>query len=191
MEAALHEPRMLVRCSGAAMDDAAPTRHASLCRLSADPVAWWAGVADGISWERRWDRAFDPASGPYGRWFPGAILNTCFNCIDRHVLAGRGEQAALIWDSPMTGRVETFTYRQMQSRTAKLAGALAALGVAKGDRVVITCRWCPRRRPYAGSARGSRHPALQSCGRRSRTARIADAKPKVIVCIVRLEPAGW
>ena len=78
-----------------------------------------------------------PRSGRTGRWFPGATLNTCYNCIDRHVAAGRGEQAALIWDSPMTGRIETFTYRQMQTRTAKLAGALAALGVGRGDRVVI------------------------------------------------------
>src|SRR3954463_13135882 len=93
----------------------------------ADPEAWWAEIAAGITWDRPWDRVFDPSLGPFGQWFAGGTLNTCFNCIDRHVLAGRGEQAALIWDSPMTGRVETFSYRQMQVRTAKLAGALAAL----------------------------------------------------------------
>ena len=121
------------------MNDAAPASGyaEAYAAWRADPEGWWEAVAEGIAWERRWDRVFDAASGPYGRWFPGAALNTCFNCVDRHVLAGRGEQAALIWDSPMTGRIETFTYRQLQARTAKLAGALAARGVARGDRVVI------------------------------------------------------
>ena len=91
----------------------------------ADPSAWWERLAAGINWERRWDRAFDPSLGPYGRWFVGATLNTCFNCVDRHVIDGRGEQLALIWDSAMTGRVETFTYSQMQRRTAKMAARKA------------------------------------------------------------------
>ena len=86
-----------------------------------------------------------------------AALNTCFNCVDRHVEAGRGEQAALIWDSPMTGRIETFTYAEMHDRTAKLAGALAALGVHA-------------RRPggdlHADGARGGdRHAGLRAAGR--------------------------
>ncbi len=75
-----------------------------------DPQAWWAATAQGITWTRPWDEVFDPSIPPYGRWFVGGELNTCFNCLDRHVEAGRGDQAALIWDSPMTGRVETFTY---------------------------------------------------------------------------------
>jgi propionyl-CoA synthetase len=75
----------------------------------ADPEAWWAAAAQGITWNRRWDRVFDPAIAPYGRWFPGATLNTCYNCLDRHVASGRADQPALIWDSAMTGRVETFT----------------------------------------------------------------------------------
>ena len=96
-----------------------------------DPESWWATTAQGITWTRPWDRVFDPSIPPYGRWFVGAELNTCFNCIDRHVEAGRADQPALIWDSPMTGRIETYTYRQLQTRTAKLAGALAALGVTE------------------------------------------------------------
>ena len=141
------------------MNDAAPASGyaEAYAAWRADPEAWWAGVAEGITWDRRWDRVFDPSSGPYGRWFPGAMLNTCFNCVDRHVLAGRGEQAALIWDSPMTGRIETFTYRQMQTRTAKLAGALAALGVDArrpgGDL------------PADGAGSGDRHAGLRAAGR--------------------------
>ena len=80
----------------------------------ADPQAWWANAAQGIAWTRHWDRVFDPGIAPYGRWFPGGTLNTCYNCLDRHVEAGRADQPALIWDSAMTGRIETFTYRQLQ-----------------------------------------------------------------------------
>jgi len=79
-----------------------------------DPEGWWARAAEGITWERRWDKVFDPAGGTYGRWFPGATLNTCFNAVDRHVDAGRGAQAALIWDSAMTGRIEQFSYARLR-----------------------------------------------------------------------------
>jgi propionyl-CoA synthetase len=149
-----------------------------------NPESWWAEVAEGIAWERKADRAFDPSLGLYGRWFPGGTLNTCFNCIDRHVLAGRGEQAALIWDSPMTGRVETFTYRQMLSRTAKLAGALAALGVGRGDRVVIYLPMVPEAAiaMLACARLGAIHSVVfGGFAAAELAARIADARPKVIV----------
>ena len=149
-----------------------------------DPQAWWAAAAAGISWDHPWDRVFDPAIPPYGRWFPGARLNTCYNCIDRHVEAGRADQPALIWDSPMTGRIETYTYRQLQQRTAKLAGALAALGVTKGDRVVIYLPMVPEA-PIAmlACARlGAIHSVVFGGFAAAELAsRIADAKPKVIV----------
>jgi propionyl-CoA synthetase len=150
----------------------------------ADPSAWWERLAEGISWERRWERVFDPSVGPYGRWFGGATLNTCFNCVDRHVLAGRGEQAALIWDSAMTGRVETFTYSQLQSRTAKMAGALAALGVQRGDRVVIYLPMVPEAAiaMLACARLGAIHSVVFGGFAAAELAsRIADAKPKVIV----------
>src|SRR5271166_7199793 len=102
-----------------------------------DPQAWWANAAEGITWTKRWDRVFDPSLGAYGQWFAGGELNTCYNCLDRHVESGRGEQVALIWDSPMTGQIKTFTYSDLLAWTEKLAGALVALGVGKGDRVVI------------------------------------------------------
>ena len=139
-----------------------------------------------ITWETRrlGSRDSIASSGPYGRWFPGAMLNTCFNCVDRHVLAGRGEQAALIWDSPMTGRIETFTYRQMQTRTAKLAGALAALGVTRGDRVVIYLPMVPEAAiaMLACARLGAIHSVVFGGFAAAELAsRIADAKPKVIV----------
>ncbi len=83
-----------------------------------DRATWWQAAAEGIAWDRRWDAVFDPASGPYGRWFPGAMLNTSYNCLDRHVAAGRGAQPALIWDSAMTGQIMNFTYAELTLRVA-------------------------------------------------------------------------
>src|SRR5215208_6815185 len=101
------------------------------------PQQFWAEAAEAIDWERRWERVLDDSRPPFYRWFAGARLNTCWNALDRHVAAGRGERIALIWDSPVTGAVERFTYRQMRDRVARVAGMLAGLGVKAGDRVLI------------------------------------------------------
>jgi len=120
------------------MPDEAESRYAEVyAAWRRDPEAWWAERAGGIDWDRKWDRVFDPGLGPFGQWFAGGRLNTCFNCLDRHVAQGRAGQTALIWDSPMTGRIERFTYRELRDRTAQVAGALARLGVRQGERVVI------------------------------------------------------
>jgi propionyl-CoA synthetase len=79
----------------------------------------------------------DAERAPFLRWFPGGVVNTCYNALDRHVLGGRGEQRALIYDSPVSGTQRTFSYRELRDRTARFAGALASLGVARGDRVLI------------------------------------------------------
>jgi propionyl-CoA synthetase len=102
-----------------------------------DKEAFWAKAAEGIDWDRKWDRVFDPTLGPFGQWFAGARLNTSFNALDRHVRDGRGNQTALIRDSPMAGRLERWTYSELRDRVAKVAGALRALGIGQGDRVVI------------------------------------------------------
>ena len=95
-----------------------------------DPEAFWAQAAAGITWDKPWDRVFDPTIGPYGQWFPGGMLNTCANALDRHIQAGRGNQPALIWDSAMEGRVETYTYTHLRDRVARVAGdAVAQVGV--------------------------------------------------------------
>ena len=149
-----------------------------------DPEAWWAAAAEGISWDKRWDRVFDPAEGPYGRWFPGARLNTSYNCLDRHVAAGRGDQPALIWDSAMEGRVETFTYAGLRDRVAKVAGALAALGVRTGDRVVIYMPMVPEAAiaMLACARLGAIHSVVfGGFAAAELAARIADARPRVIV----------
>src|SRR3712207_2272900 len=149
-----------------------------------DPEAYWAEAARGTEWSTAPDRVFDPTLGAYGRWFSGGRLNTCHNALDRHVAAGRGEQPALIYDSPMTGRIETLTYARMLERTAKLAGALAALGVGAGDRVVIYMPMVPEA-PIAmlACARlGAVHSVVfGGFAAAELAARIADAQPKAIV----------
>jgi propionyl-CoA synthetase len=149
-----------------------------------DPHAWWAAAAEGISWTKRWDRVFDPSLGAYGQWFAGAMLNTCYNCVDRHVEAGRGAQPALIWDSAMTGRIVVHTYAQLRDRTAKLAGALADLGVGAGDRVVIYMPMVPEAAiaMLACARLGAIHSVVFGGFAAAELAtRISDAQPKVIV----------
>ena len=149
-----------------------------------DPQAWWAEVAEGITWTKRWDTMFDPSAGAYGQWFAGAMLNTCFNALDRHVDAGRGDQPALIWDSPMTGTIVTHTYRQMRDRTAKVAGALAKLGVTRGDRVIIYMPMVPEAAitMLACARLGAIHSVVfGGFAAAELAARIEDARPKVIV----------
>jgi len=102
-----------------------------------DPEGFWGEVAEGIDWEQRWERVLDDRAAPLYRWFTGGRLNTCHNAVDRHVAGGRADQPALIYDSPMTGRVQSFTFRELQTEVARLAGALRGAGVEKGDRVII------------------------------------------------------
>src|SRR5690606_18534707 len=80
---------------------------------------------------------FDAQAGVYGRWFPDAVCNTCHNALDRHVTGGRGEQAALIYDSPVTGTKRSFTYRELLAEVVAMAAVLRGEGVEKGDRVII------------------------------------------------------
>ena len=155
-----------------------------LCCLAGRPGGLLGSGSGGIDWDRAPQRIFDPAAGPYGRWFPDARLNTCHNAVDRHVAAGRGAQPAIIWDSPMTGRIETLTYAALLGRVSKLAGALAARGVGAGDRVVLYMPMVPE--AAIGMLACARLGAVHSVvfggfAAAELAARIADAKPKVIL----------
>jgi propionyl-CoA synthetase len=106
-------------------------------RSLVDPDGFWGEAARGIDWIEPWQRVLDDSRPPFYHWFSGGKLNTCYNAVDRHVAAGRGGQPALIYDSPVTGTVASFTYAELLDRVARFAGALAAEGVGKGDRVLI------------------------------------------------------
>ncbi|HUZ73165.1 MAG TPA: propionyl-CoA synthetase [Stellaceae bacterium] len=149
-----------------------------------DPEGFWAEAAAAIDWERRWDRVLDDTNKPFYRWFRGGRLNTCWNALDRHVAAGRGEQAALIYDSPVTGRKARFSYRALRDEVALLAGAIAAAGVGKGDRVLIYMPMVPEAvmAMLACARLGAIHSVVFGGFAAPELAtRIDDAKPKLIL----------
>lgn len=106
-------------------------------RSLSDPEAFWAEAAEQLVWDRKWDRVLDDSQAPLYRWFSGGRLNTCYNALDRHVESGRGSQQALIYDSPVTGTVRSYSYEALRDEVARLAGVLKARGVQAGDRVII------------------------------------------------------
>jgi propionyl-CoA synthetase len=164
--------------------DGASRYDATYAAWRADPEGFWRDAAAGIDWDQPPGRIFDASLGVYGRWFPGARLNTCYNAVDRHVAAGHGAQPAIIHDSPLTGRNATLTYAGLLERVSRLAGALAALGVTAGDRVVIYLPMVPEA-PIAmlACARlGAVHSVVfGGFAAAELAARIADARPKVLI----------
>ena len=106
-------------------------------RSLSDREGFWAEAAEAIDWDKRWDKVLDDSGAPIYRWFAGGMLNTCHNCVDRHVAAGRGNQTALIWDSPVTDSAASLTYSELLDQVSRFAGALQARGIGKGDRVLI------------------------------------------------------
>jgi len=148
------------------------------------PEAYWADCARLIDWDVAPEQIFDPSSGPYGAWFSGARLNTSYNCLDRHVKAGHGARTALIWDSPMAGRLEHISYAQALARVEKIAGALKTLGVEKGDRVVVYMPMVPEAAfaMLACARLGAIHSMVfGGFAAPELSARINDARPKVII----------
>ena len=161
-----------------------PDFEAARARVAADPEAFWAEAAEAIHWEKRWDTVFDDSNAPLSRWFTGAEVNTCYNCLDRHVDAGRGDQDALIYESPVTGKTEYFTYEALLARVAKVAGGLVELGVGKGDRVIIYMPMVPEAiiAMLACARIGAVHSVVFGGFASNELAtRINDAEPKAIL----------
>jgi len=102
-----------------------------------DPERFWAEAGEAIHWYKHWDRVLDGSRAPFYRWFLGGVVNSCYNALDRHVERGRAHQPALIYDSPVTGTIKTFTYRELRDEVARFAGVLRGQGVRTGDRVII------------------------------------------------------
>ncbi|HEX2725206.1 MAG TPA: propionyl-CoA synthetase [Beijerinckiaceae bacterium] len=153
-------------------------------RWRADPAGFWADAAREIDWIRPADKVFDPDAGVYGRWFAGALCNTCHNAVDRHVAAGRGEQAAIIYDSPVTGTKRRLTYSQLKAETAVLGAVLRDLGVGKGDRVIIYMPMIPEAAiaMLACARIGAIHSVVfGGFAAKELATRIEDAAPKVIL----------
>ncbi|BBX00784.1 propionyl-CoA synthetase [Mycolicibacterium moriokaense] len=149
-----------------------------------DPTAFWADAARDVTWTREPQQVLDDSHPPFYRWFPDGELNTCANALDRHVEAGRGDQPALIYDSPVTAMKRTYTYRELLDLTARFAGALRGLGVTKGDRVVIYMPMIPEAviAMLACARLGAVHSVVfGGFAAHELATRIDDAQPAVIV----------
>ena len=149
-----------------------------------DPEGFWAEAAEEIHWYKKWDKVLDDSNKPFYRWFVGGEVNTCYNALDRHVENGRAEQLALIYDSPVTDTIKSFTFRELRDEVAKFAGALAALGVSKGDRVIIYMPMIPEAviAMLAVARLGAIHSVVfGGFASHELAVRIDDAKPKLVI----------
>ncbi len=158
--------------------------HDSYAAWQRDPEAFWRGAAASVDWVEPPRAVFRREAGVYGRWFPDARLNACFNCLDRHVRDGRGAQAALIYDAPLIDRRETLSYAALLADVEAFAAVLGDFGVGTGDRVVIYLPMIPQA-----------HIAMLACARigaihsvvfggfaaKELATRIDDAAPRLIL----------
>ncbi|MBI5592379.1 MAG: propionyl-CoA synthetase [Deltaproteobacteria bacterium] len=148
------------------------------------PDVFWAKAAEDLFWYKKWDKVLDDSKKPFYRWFTGGIVNTCYNALDYHVENGRADQTALIFDSPVTDTIKKYTYAQLRDEVAIFAGALAARGVVKGDRVLIYMPMIAEAAiaMLACARLGAVHSVVFGGFAANELAtRINDAKPRVIV----------
>ncbi len=153
-------------------------------RSLADPEGFWGEIGNALTWERRWDRVLDRSNAPFYRWFTGGVLNTCYNALDEHVKGGRAEQLALVYDSPVTNTVSTFTYRALLNQVARFAGALQKHGIKKGDRVIIYMPMVPEAviAMLACARIGAIHSVVfGGFAAHELAARIDHAKPRMVI----------
>ena len=149
-----------------------------------DPDGVWGEAAKDVDWITPPTTVLDDSNPPFYRWFTSATLNTCFNALDRHVEAGRGDQVAVYYDSPVTDSKAQFTYSEMLDQVSRFAGALQSLGVTKGDRVVIYMPMVPEAMiaMLACARLGAIHSVVfGGFAPAELAARIEDAQPKVVV----------
>ena len=149
-----------------------------------DPEGFWARAAESVHWYKKWDQVLDTSHAPFNKWFAGGLVNTCYNALDVHLENGRAEQRALIYDSPVTGIIKTYTYRTLLDEVALFAGALQRQGVEKGDRVIIYMPMVPEAliAMLACARIGAIHSVVFGGFAADELAtRINDACPKLIV----------
>ena len=161
------------------------SRYSSLYkRSSEDPSGFWMEQAQKLDWSTPPNIALDDSNPPFYRWFPDGELNTSYNAVDRHVAAGRGDQKAVIYDSPITDSSSSMTFAELQIATARFAGMLARLNVKKGDRVILYMPMIPQSVvAMLGCARlGAVHSVVFGGFAAAELAkRIDDCEPTVII----------
>src|SRR5579871_3143644 len=162
---------------------AASRYHDVHARSLKDPEGFWAEAAREIDWIEPAKKIFDPAMGTYGRWFAGAVVNTCYNALDRHVAGGRANQLALIHDSPLTNSITKFTYADLLKEVQTLAAVMQDFGVTKGDRVILYMPMVPEAvvAMLACARIGAVHSVVfGGFAAKELATRIDDARPKLI-----------
>jgi len=158
--------------------------HKIYAGWKSDPESFWGSVATEIDWYKPADKVFDPEAGVYGHWFTGAQTNTCYNCLDRHVKDGRGEQAAIIYDSPITDTKRTISYDELLEEVSTFAAGLAGLGVGAGDRVIVYMPMVPEAAVamLACARIGAVHSVVfGGFAPKELATRIDDCNPKVVI----------
>jgi len=158
--------------------------HDVYARWQRDPEGFWGDAAQAIDWVEKPKKIFDAKAGIYGRWFTGGVVNTCWNALDRHVLAGRNDQPALIYDSPVTNTKQTFTHGRLLSEVQLLGAMLRDFGVKKGDVVILYMPMVPEAvfAMLACARIGAIHSVVfGGFAPKELATRIDDAKPKVIL----------
>jgi propionyl-CoA synthetase len=148
------------------------------------PEKFWGAAAEDCHWYKRWDKVLDDSNKPFYRWFTGGQVNTCYNALDYHIDNGRGDQIALIYDSPVTGTVKKYSYTELRDQVAGFAGAMAAMGLVKGDRVLIYMPMIPEAAiaMLACARLGAVHSVVfGGFAAKELATRIDDAKPRIIV----------
>ncbi|MDD9889584.1 MAG: propionyl-CoA synthetase [Gammaproteobacteria bacterium] len=156
------------------------THHQSL----SDPEKFWGSAAEEIHWTKKPNKILDTSESPHGKWFVDGELNTCYNALDRHVEAGRGEHDALIYDSPVTNTIKKYSFAELLEQTSRFAGVLRSAGVEKGDRVIIYMPMIPETviAMLACARIGAIHGVVFGGFAANELAvRIDDAEPKLIV----------
>jgi propionyl-CoA synthetase len=158
--------------------------HEAYARWQRDPLGFWAEAALAIDWIEAPKQVFDRGTGVYGRWFVDGVVNTCWNAVDRHVMAGRGAQPAIIHDSPLANEKRTITYERLWTELQVFGAILRDFGVGKGDRVILYMPMVPE--ALIGMLACARIGAVHSVvfggfAARELATRIDDAKPKVIL----------
>ena len=149
-----------------------------------DPEAFWGQAAKAVDWIDPPKKVFDAAQGPYGRWFPDATCNTCYNVLDRHVKNGRADQTAIIYESPVANTKRKLTYAQVLDEVSALAAVLQDFGVQKGDRVIVYMPMIPEALigMYACARIGAIHSVVfGGFAAKELATRIDDAKPKLVL----------
>src|SRR5215813_1887066 len=153
-------------------------------RWLADPEKFWAEAAEAVHWYKKFDNILDASQPPFARWFTGGVVNSCYNALDLHCANGRAHQTALIYDSPVTSTIKTYTYRELLDEVARFAGVLTNQGVTKGERVIIYMPMVPEAlvAMLACARIGAIHSVVFGGFSSAELAkRINDAQPRLVV----------